>query len=692
MKFSIYQMAIYDIINKIRKVNPLYHFYYDRFLAEKQVGYKNEYRLSCESLLNDLIEYTDKLDSLFPAIDQKTYCMIVCGTIMQVFVSNLNEEVRIDENFIERLKSPFADEKTKEYFKHIYGALNYLRYLRDFEPTGEIIEWPYEFAFTDMNPWNADWIGEYSERYNNEIIDAIELCPSYEYAYCLLTVPYIRQDVGLYFPPIASNLRFKKAFIKGHKCMGDKLFFFLFTGEYSINESNAHYELRNSIYSNSEEVGKSRIEYGYYMIDGKPYPAGIPFFKAFEWDDYVDFLGDALEFIWYKEGRKRDEVCYDAVLLDESDIRVNYKHYPLYSGMRYFMPLYSTLPSLPKEANEYLQNTRVTYAVSYLLDAISDDMERLIELNEELERTNDDLKKQMKMNHYLVRNIAHSAVNYLNSERLAKTGVTLHNAEENDPTIEELHSDGLLLMLQSEQEKYLTRQLKAAVRKHQFEVSDQERDTKEYNLIERIRRSISKTEGIILEEVLDNALKTVIARVLFRDNDDKGMYIRKKLNKSDFEWTNSTSLFMTDVLAVNDDRAAFGWWNKNWTTIELSISSVWKKIRIKQYGDFYDLILEIVAEIMINFLAHGKLEKGMKLEFGQENDHKNRPLWAYIRSENEIGEPCTIKSGVGLSSLNNDILLLNSSKKGIEHSQTGTTYETKVWLETKLLIPQMTNN
>ena len=275
MKFSIYQMAIYDIINKIRKVNPLYHFYYDRFLAEKQVGYKNEYRLSCESLLNDLIEYTDKLDSLFPAIDQKTYCMIVCGTIMQVFVSNLNEEVRIDENFIERLKSPFADEKTKEYFKHIYGALKWISDLRNFEPSGEIIEWPHEFAFAYENPRNADWVGEYMEKLYDEIIDAIELCPSYEYAYCLLTVPYIHRDVGLYFPPIASNLRFKKAFIKGHKCMGDELFAFLFTGEYYIYEPNAHYELRNSIYSNSEEVEKSRIEHGYYMIDGKPSTAWV---------------------------------------------------------------------------------------------------------------------------------------------------------------------------------------------------------------------------------------------------------------------------------------------------------------------------------------------------------------------------------------------------------------------------------
>ena len=298
---------------------------------------------------------------------------------------------------------------------------------------------------------------------------------------------------------------------------------------------------------------------------------------------------------------------------------------------------------------------------------------------------NIELKKQMDINHVLVRNVAHSAVNYLNSERLTKTGVTLHNAKEDDPTLEELHSDGLLLMLQSEQERYLTRLLKAAVRKHQIDVSEKERNTKIENLGNRIRGSISKKEGISLEGVLDYALKTVIARVLFGDNDDKGIYIRKKLNKTDFEWTNSMSMFMTDVLAINDDRVAFDWWNKNWTAIELSISDMWKKFRIKKNGDFYDLILEIIVEIMINFLAHGKLQGGVKLEFGQENDQRNRPLWAYIRSENEIGETCTIKSGVGLSSLNNDILLLNGSKRGIGSCETETMYETKVWLDRKLL-------
>ena len=108
-------------------------------------------------------------------------------------------------------------------------------------------------------------------------------------------------------------------------------------------------------------------------------------------------------------------------------------------------------------------------------------------------------------------------------------------------------------------------------------------------------------------------------------------------------------------------------------------------LHCKKNGDFYALILEIIVEIMINFLAHGKLQGGVKLEFGQENDQRNRPLWAYIRSENEIGETCTIKSGVGLSSLNNDILLLNGSKRGIGSCETETMYETKVWLDRKLL-------
>lgn len=315
-----------------------------------------------------------------------------------------------------------------------------------------------------------------------------------------------------------------------------------------------------------------------------------------------------------------------------------------------------------------------------------EDMEVIRQKNSELEQTNENLKKQMKINHDLVRNIAHSAVNYLNSERLANTGVSLHEAKDGNPTLEKLHSDGLLLMLQSEQEEYLTRQLKDAVRKYQSDTSEEEEKVKEVILEDRIRSSVSRNEGMSIEDVFGFALRTVIARILFRKKDEKGQYIRKKLNKSESDWTNLTSTFITDVLAEEKGSTAFKWWVKNWNVIELKVSDIWKKIKIFKDGEFYDLILEIVTELMINALAHGDIQNGITIEFGQENNEKGRPLWAFISSKNKIGNVCEIKSGVGLASLNNDILLLNHGERSVIHEKTDKFYETRVWLNKKLLV------
>ena len=311
---------------------------------------------------------------------------------------------------------------------------------------------------------------------------------------------------------------------------------------------------------------------------------------------------------------------------------------------------------------------------------------KIQEKNKELQEANDNLKKQMKINHDLVRNIAHSAVNYLNSERLANTGVALHEAQDDNPTLEKLHSDGLLLMLQSEQEEYLTRQLKDAVRKYQSDMSEEEKKAKEVILEDRIRGSISKSDGILAEEVFGFALRTVIARILFRTKDEKGQYIRNKLNRSESDWTNMTSTFMTDVLAGDKGNTAFEWWVKNWNAIDLKVSDIWKKIKFSKDGEFYDLILEIVTEFMINALVHGEVQSGITIEFGQENNEKGRPLWAFISSMNKIGDNCEIKSGVGLSSLNNDILLLNHGERAVVHERNGEFYETKTWLNKKLLV------
>ena len=122
------------------------------------------------------------------------------------------------------------------------------------------------------------------------------------------------------------------------------------------------------------------------------------------------------------------------------------------------------------------------------------------------------------------------------------------------------------------------------------------------------------------------------------------------------------------------------WWKKNICDISLEISDVWKKLLIVKDKSFYDLIIEIVTEQILNVLSHGKLTQPIKLEFGQADEFKGRPRWTYVLCQNTKGERYLGGRGVGVSTLNETILLLNSNKKGIEITDNGDLYESKVWI------------
>ena len=307
-------------------------------------------------------------------------------------------------------------------------------------------------------------------------------------------------------------------------------------------------------------------------------------------------------------------------------------------------------------------------------------------LLEEVEEQNENLKRQIETNHKLVRNIAHSAANYLNSDRLGKTGVQLHTAENGNPTLEELHSDGLLLMLQSEQEKHLTRQLKGLVRRYQSDQTESEIKAKADVIDSGIRTSISKTEGVDIDEIIAFALKTVIARILFSDSDSKGEEIRKKARVNEIEWTNSKSTFITEVLAKDEDSGAvYNWCKDNLVDISVKISDMWKKIKIKKNGDFDDLITEIVTELLINAMVHGKVDECICLELGQENKENGRPKCAYISVKNKY-EKKRSKMGYGLTSLDNSMSLINGNKQSLECIEEGDMFETKVWIDRRFFI------
>ena len=127
------------------------------------------------------------------------------------------------------------------------------------------------------------------------------------------------------------------------------------------------------------------------------------------------------------------------------------------------------------------------------------------------------------------------------------------------------------------------------------------------------------------------------------------------------------------------------WWNDNIFSLSISISSIWENLHIIVERSFFDLITEIIAELLLNTLSHGLLGEPVCIEFGQADEYKGKPRWAYLMVRNTIGERYEGGRQIGILTLQETISLINNGKRSIETRIENNDYSTKVWLLSGLL-------
>ena len=300
--------------------------------------------------------------------------------------------------------------------------------------------------------------------------------------------------------------------------------------------------------------------------------------------------------------------------------------------------------------------------------------------NEELHATNDILIKHIHLNEELVRNLSHSSANYLNSDKLAQIGIQLHNAVKDDPAIEQLHYDGLLLLLQAEHETFLRRSLDSLAIRCRADGQ---------KLKDTIREGLSETEGESIYSPLDFAVKTVVSRILTREDDIRSRAVRKKFHKSDKEWYELRESFISEVLA--DRESALEWCNKYLCVIKIEISEKWLNIRIIEDRAFFNLLVEILTEELLNAFSHGDVNEEITITFGESDVIRRKgrfvPTWYFVRTINVKGEVYKGGRQTGIKTLGATLLLLNSNKRGVEYNNLTDNYIVTAWLESNLLRP-----
>lgn len=354
-----------------------------------------------------------------------------------------------------------------------------------------------------------------------------------------------------------------------------------------------------------------------------------------------------------------------------------------------FLSLEYRLTKIPVNCiHEYL-----TPSIYYNWERMNQQNIELQEMNDklqaqyrELDEKNEDLKKMFELNKELLRNLSHSSGNYLNYGRLKDTGLELKEAGPDNPSLEQLHYDGQLLLLQADYEKYMKSRLDSLVVR--FTADDQAiRDQIRAGLL-----SERQASTVSIRYPLDEALKTIIFRILTAKDDRRVDTIKNRFEKSKEDWERLLDSFISQIL--RDNGSAIVWCNANLCKVEYTVVKTWLELNIIKDMPFSDLIIEILSELLLNAFSHGEITEGIQLTFGESDFVEGvwgpMPEWAYIEMRNKTGKSFDGGSGIGLKTLDATVRLLNGSKKdekpGVFKEETDGECVVTAWIDTGLLM------
>lgn len=708
MDFNVYQIALFEVVNRILDEETGFDFYKDRNSLNGEAY--DKYTAYCTKINKDIFEH---LESTLEKIceDNDTYSCCMCGAIMLTFSSGLADYADFDEMYFDKhLKSAFADIRMKQYLSKIQLAISSISGFRHLT-NREILDWPNGFA-VDMDE------SIIKQEYEEFVLDAIDICPDYSYAYCLLVVPYIyHSSIHVNFEN--ADKRLVKAIANSHNKLGGKLFAYLFNGinliDYLTNvtllykgikppedarrsdiEILCNDKLKNYLLDEGyslEMIDMMNIQRGCFWIKGKRYPAGLPFCQEFSSGEFDEFLDMSLQYVEcdsYEEVEEKKEPDSHSLEID-SYTWLNILDNASYSGIIYMMPNYfirgegsSDIDhafSLYKDAMTQKSIYDLLDLEAREIEAIEKKNQELEEANSKLKETNDSLKEQIELNRDLINQVSHSSANYLNSARLEDTGIMLRNAREEDPTPEILHSEGLMLIRQAQNESYMSRQLHSLIWKCSGDAED---------LVQQIRKGVLKDGGVEILDIITYALNVVLSRLFFREDDIRGAFILSKIFKESRDQTIAHSSFLIDILKPSDnekDRIR-KWWRDRIGPFEYHLSETWADLHIMESGAFFDLIVEIITEQLLNALSYGDINLPFVLEMGEEEDTRGRIRWVFITFRNTIGEKYEgAHLGKGITSLSRTLMMINGNRRGVDIVAEDDHFRFTAWLRADLLLP-----
>lgn len=319
-------------------------------------------------LYAEILKYVDEYADQIEEMDANTYVMIICCLIAQKHMCKFKNWSSL-EIYSQVLDSKFVNEKMLLYFTKIDEAFTYMGEAFSCRRKEYIEGFCAEYDFFQNMQDEEQW-----ENFLNSIVEAIAICPQYEYAYCFLIVEYASMFMGTTFETDTVN-DFSEYYYRAYQILDEETYSFLFSGEmecsYSLKKiSDKYKDVRSEEELDEERRGQYHTDLNYYRsvnshinyladrritdgcvsVNGKTYKLGIPFSKLLPTEERETYLAEYFEeekTVNYKMG---DEIFPYNIGFDKSivyrDEEKTYRAMSLqkYRGFSFYMPKIECAP------------------------------------------------------------------------------------------------------------------------------------------------------------------------------------------------------------------------------------------------------------------------------------------------------------------------------------------------------------
>ena len=221
------------------------------------------------------------------------------------------------------------------------------------------------------------------------------------------------------------------------------------------------------------------------------------------------------------------------------------------------------------------------------------------------------------------------------------------NALNSNPSNEELEDYGRELLLEYYNKQMMSREIAMLSLEHKD-------NFKELRYV--IEKSITTPkDGISIRNLVDEALKRILLRILLVDEEKRVEDIRGKYERNDIDTFNLLEKYECDI--IRGGKSSIDWVNCHMNVLNIGISEEWKSVFFRKFSEGSVFLMSMIMELLFNMFSYADIRYDMNIFFQFEKN--NGSSYFIIKTKNKVDYGIKSNGRKGLSSRNRVLSKIN---------------------------------